>query len=120
MADVVVLSYRTQALALAHHPNGLALLVWHEFWLGTKFNPLFFWQRHVRRLKGVVRKKREAPYRSGSCRDWLKVKTADADASLSPTGSYLLQARSGQRANGIRPGPATDRCRWKWSNGDAM
>jgi ATP-dependent DNA ligase len=28
------------------------------------------------KLEGVVRKKREAPYRSGPCRDWVKVKTA--------------------------------------------
>jgi ATP-dependent DNA ligase len=26
-------------------------------------------------LEGVVRKRREAPYRSGECRDWRKVKT---------------------------------------------
>jgi bifunctional non-homologous end joining protein LigD len=29
-----------------------------------------------RRLEGVVSKRRDAPYRSGECRDWLKVKTA--------------------------------------------
>jgi ATP-dependent DNA ligase len=27
------------------------------------------------RLEGVVCKRRAAPYRSGDCRDWLKVKT---------------------------------------------
>ena len=27
-------------------------------------------------LEGVVSKRRDAPYRSGACRDWLKVKTA--------------------------------------------
>jgi bifunctional non-homologous end joining protein LigD len=29
-----------------------------------------------RRLEGVVSKRRDAPYRSGECRDWRKVKTA--------------------------------------------
>jgi bifunctional non-homologous end joining protein LigD len=29
------------------------------------------------KLEGIVSKKREAPYQSGSCRDWLKVKTAE-------------------------------------------
>jgi ATP-dependent DNA ligase len=28
------------------------------------------------KLEGIVSKKREAPYRSGPCRDWVKVKTA--------------------------------------------
>jgi ATP-dependent DNA ligase len=28
------------------------------------------------RLEGVVSKRRDAPYRSGDCRDWRKVKTA--------------------------------------------
>ena len=28
-----------------------------------------------RRLEGVVSKRRDAPYRSGDCRDWRKVKT---------------------------------------------
>ena len=27
-------------------------------------------------LEGVVSKRRDAPYRSGECRDWRKVKTA--------------------------------------------
>jgi bifunctional non-homologous end joining protein LigD len=27
------------------------------------------------RFEGVVSKRRDAPYRSGECRDWLKVKT---------------------------------------------
>jgi ATP-dependent DNA ligase len=31
-------------------------------------------ERH--RLEGVVSKRRDAPYRSGECRDWRKVKTA--------------------------------------------
>jgi ATP-dependent DNA ligase len=31
------------------------------------------------RLEGVVSKRRDAPYRSGECRDWLKVKTAASD-----------------------------------------
>jgi len=30
-------------------------------------------ERH--RLEGVVSKRRDAPYRSGECRDWRKVKT---------------------------------------------
>ena len=29
-----------------------------------------------RGLEGVVSKRRDAPYRSGECRDWRKVKTA--------------------------------------------
>jgi len=29
-----------------------------------------------RDLEGVVSKRRDAPYRSGLCRDWRKVKTA--------------------------------------------
>jgi len=29
------------------------------------------------RLEGVVSKRRDAPYRSGSCRDWVKVKAAE-------------------------------------------
>lgn len=33
------------------------------------------------RLEGVVSKRRDAPYRSGSCRDWLKVKTAEWSAA---------------------------------------
>ena len=33
------------------------------------------------RLEGVVSKRRDAPYRSGSCRDWRKIKTADWKAS---------------------------------------
>jgi bifunctional non-homologous end joining protein LigD len=28
------------------------------------------------RLEGLVSKRRSSPYRSGECRDWLKVKTA--------------------------------------------
>jgi ATP-dependent DNA ligase len=28
------------------------------------------------RLEGIVSKRRDAPYRSGECRDWRKVKTA--------------------------------------------
>ena len=28
------------------------------------------------RLEGVVSKRRDAPYRSGDCRDWRKIKTA--------------------------------------------
>jgi bifunctional non-homologous end joining protein LigD len=28
-----------------------------------------------RRLEGVVSKRRDAPYRSGDCRDWRKIKT---------------------------------------------
>jgi ATP-dependent DNA ligase len=28
------------------------------------------------KLEGIVSKRREAPYRSGECRDWVKVKTA--------------------------------------------
>ena len=27
-------------------------------------------------LEGIVSKRRDAPYRSGECRDWVKVKTA--------------------------------------------
>jgi hypothetical protein len=34
MADMVVVGYCTQALTLAHHANGLALLVRSELWLG--------------------------------------------------------------------------------------
>ena len=41
MADVVVMGYRTQALAVPHHPNGLALLVWRQFWLGPEFGATF-------------------------------------------------------------------------------
>ena len=26
-------------------------------------------------LEGVVSKRRDSPYRSGACRDWLKIKT---------------------------------------------
>jgi ATP-dependent DNA ligase len=29
-----------------------------------------------RGLEGVVSKRRDAPYRSGECRDWRKIKTA--------------------------------------------
>ena len=29
-----------------------------------------------RRLEGVVSKRQDAPYRSGDCRDWRKVKTS--------------------------------------------
>jgi bifunctional non-homologous end joining protein LigD len=36
-------------------------------------------ERH--RLEGIVSKKREAPYRSGPCRDWVKLKTAEWKAS---------------------------------------
>ena len=38
MADVVVMGYRTQALAVPHHPNGLELLVWRQFWLGPEMS----------------------------------------------------------------------------------
>jgi len=33
------------------------------------------------KLEGIVSKKREAPYRSGPCRDWVKVKTAEWKAA---------------------------------------
>jgi ATP-dependent DNA ligase len=33
-----------------------------------------FWDE-ARGLEGVVSKRRDAPYRSGECRDWRKVKT---------------------------------------------
>jgi ATP-dependent DNA ligase len=40
--------------------------------------------RHIagqHKLEGIVSKKREAPYRSGPCRDWRKVKTAEWKAA---------------------------------------
>ena len=33
------------------------------------------------KLEGIVSKKREAPYRSGSCQDWRKIKTAEWKAA---------------------------------------
>ena len=41
MTYVVMVSYRTQALALAHHTYGLALLVRSQLWLGPKFDASF-------------------------------------------------------------------------------
>ena len=41
------------------------------------------------RLEGVVSKKREAPYRSGSCRDWVKVKTAEWKAANRDRGKLF-------------------------------
>ncbi len=41
------------------------------------------------KLEGVVRKKREAPYRSGPCRDWVKVKTAEWKAANQDRGSLF-------------------------------
>ena len=38
MADVVVVSYRTQALALQHHPNCFALLMCSQFGLGSELD----------------------------------------------------------------------------------
>jgi len=39
--------------------------------------------RHVcaLRLEGIVSKRRDAPYRSGRCADWIKVKNPDAPAA---------------------------------------
>jgi hypothetical protein len=53
------------------------------------------------RLEGVVSKRRDAPYRSGDCRDWRKVKTSAwreanrgrwrlCDRARSPRGRSLL------------------------------
>jgi hypothetical protein len=39
------------------------------------------------RLEGIVSKKREAPYRSGPCRDWRKIKTADWKAATGSGGT---------------------------------
>ena len=36
-------------------------------------------ERH--KLEGVVSKRRDAPYRSGPCRDWRKIKTAQWKAA---------------------------------------
>ena len=36
MSDMVVVGYRTQALALPNHSDGLALLVRSQPWLGSK------------------------------------------------------------------------------------
>src|SRR5262245_28194640 len=41
MADMVMMGYRTQALALAHHTYGFALLVRSQLWLGSKFDASF-------------------------------------------------------------------------------
>jgi bifunctional non-homologous end joining protein LigD len=41
------------------------------------------------KLEGVVSKKREAPYRSGSCRDWMKVKTAEWKAANRDRGALF-------------------------------
>jgi len=38
MADMVVVGYRTQALALPHHADGFALLVRSQLWLGPEFD----------------------------------------------------------------------------------
>jgi hypothetical protein len=38
MTYMVMVSYGTQALPLAHHTYGLALLVRSQFWLGPKFD----------------------------------------------------------------------------------
>jgi len=32
-------------------------------------------ERTQHRLEGVVSKRRDAPYQSGECRDWQKIKT---------------------------------------------
>ena len=41
MADMVVVGYRAQALALPHHADGFALLVRSQLWLGTEFDASF-------------------------------------------------------------------------------
>src|SRR5215510_10185801 len=41
MTDVIMVSYGTQALALAHHTYDLALLVGSQLWLGPKFDASF-------------------------------------------------------------------------------
>jgi ATP-dependent DNA ligase len=35
----------------------------------------------ARGLEGVVSKRRDKPYRSGKCADWVKVKNPDAPAA---------------------------------------
>jgi ATP-dependent DNA ligase len=49
-------------------------------------------------LEGVVSKRRDAPYRSGECGDWRKVKTT---ASRKGTGSDRVYSRR----SGSRRGP---------------
>jgi bifunctional non-homologous end joining protein LigD len=41
------------------------------------------------KLEGVVSKKRKAPYRSGACRDWVKVKTAEWKAANRDRGKLF-------------------------------
>jgi hypothetical protein len=41
MADMVVVGYRTQALTLPHHADGLALLVRSQLRLGPEFDASF-------------------------------------------------------------------------------
>jgi hypothetical protein len=41
MADMVVVGYRMQALALPHHADGFALLVRSQLWLGPEFHASF-------------------------------------------------------------------------------
>src|SRR5262245_16132051 len=45
MADVVVMRYRTQALALLHHADGLAPLMRSQLWLGPELDAPFLGSR---------------------------------------------------------------------------
>jgi ATP-dependent DNA ligase len=38
--------------------------------------PALFAAAERHKLEGIVSKRRDAPYRSGECRDWVKIKTA--------------------------------------------
>ena len=39
-------------------------------------------------LEGIVAKRRDRPYRSGRCADWVKVKNPDAPATLRLVDEY--------------------------------